>query len=576
VQRLRHTGVFTKWHAARNQAKSKPYALTVDRGGDGGVTTNDGLADFLFQFRIHRDRLAASPFWAGKDTRLHKARYAKPHELAALMGGTTPMLETSLLLGIGPYNRVLRVTPTAKHKELGNLLVEAPARRGKGLLAMTQLLTWPHSVVVNDIKGELFEKTAAARAKLGPVYVVAPTLGVGHSFNPLHNCRTEEDFREMAIHLLYKTYEKEADPFTKRAVKMLKAIFQAGYLEGLPIFPYIAHLLHLGPNEIAHRLQKLSEQHNLPPQENLAVRFLDRPIAEANLADPYFESTWSSLTADMDGLITQTVLKSISGSDFTAEDLLCGKEIRNRLTGERTRKPVTVYFRFPENRLRALAPLIRLIWTSLVDDLTALHDDRKGKGCIPLLLLVDEAGNAPVPALPRLSSTVVGREISLAVLVQDHNQLFSVYGPHGAKTILNNMENQIYYGQYSLDTAEYVQKRGGSKSEYAHSKTMHGDEEAAAGEVEQAVPLVTLQDVTELDLEEVICFHRNVKPYRGKRIDMREYPELYKQTKLPPPLLPSLPNPPEIPSLPEEEKPQADAFGPMDAEDYCISENGDI
>jgi type IV secretory pathway TraG/TraD family ATPase VirD4 len=151
-----------------------------------------------------------------------------------------------------------------------------------------------------------------------------------------------------------------------------------------------------------------------------------------------------------------------------------------------------------------------------------------------------------------------------------------VYGPHGAKTILNNMENQIYYGQYSLDTAEYVQKRGGSKSEYAHSKTMHGDEEAAAGEVEQAVPLVTLQDVTELDLEEVICFHRNIKPYRGKRIDVREYPELYKQTKLPPPILPSLPNPPEIPPLPEEEKPQSDAFGPMDAEDYCISENDAI
>src|SRR5215217_264280 len=206
------------------------------------------------------------------------------------------------------------------------------------------------------------------------MFVVAPMLGIGHRFNPLHNCRTEEDFREMAIHLLYKTYEREADPFTKRAVKMLKAIFMAGFREGLPFFPYVAHLLHLGPEAIATRLDLLSRRHNLPPQENLATRFLDRPITEANLADPFFESTWSSLTSDMDGLITQTALKSISGSDFTAEDILCGKEVIDHAFGRRVRKPVTVCLRFPENRLRALAPLIRLIWSSLVDDLTNLHD----------------------------------------------------------------------------------------------------------------------------------------------------------------------------------------------------------
>src|SRR3954470_1379008 len=289
------------------------------------------------------DRIAASHFFSGHDKRLHRARYAKPPELFPLMGGTTPEPETSLLLGIGPYNRVLRVTPTAKHKELGNLLVEAPTRRGKGLLATTQLLTWPYSVVVNDIKGELFKRTAAARAKWGPVFCIAPSLGIGHQFNPLQTCRTEEDFREMAIHLLYKTYEREADPFTKRAVKMLKALFLAGYRERQPLFPYVAHLLHSGPQYIATRLDQLSHQHNLPPQENLATWFLDRPINEANLADPFFESTWSSLASDMDGLITPTALKSISDSDFTLEDILCGKEVIDPKTGKKTRKPVTVY-----------------------------------------------------------------------------------------------------------------------------------------------------------------------------------------------------------------------------------------
>ena len=66
-------------------------------------------------------------------------------------------------------------------------------------------------------------------------------------------------FREMAVHLLYKTYEREPDPFTKRAVKMLVPILSAGYLEGLPLFPYVANLIHLGPYAIAKRLQSLSE-----------------------------------------------------------------------------------------------------------------------------------------------------------------------------------------------------------------------------------------------------------------------------------------------------------------------------
>jgi hypothetical protein len=43
---------------------------------------------------------------------------------------------------------------------------------GKGLLAVSQLLTWPHSVIVNDIKGDLFETTAGDRAKRGPVVVI--------------------------------------------------------------------------------------------------------------------------------------------------------------------------------------------------------------------------------------------------------------------------------------------------------------------------------------------------------------------------------------------------------------------
>ena len=71
---------------------------------------------------------------------MYKARFAKAHELQELLGQPAPN-EASLLLGIGPYGRLVRLKPTAAQRELGNLMVVAPTRKGKGLLAVSQLLT---------------------------------------------------------------------------------------------------------------------------------------------------------------------------------------------------------------------------------------------------------------------------------------------------------------------------------------------------------------------------------------------------------------------------------------------------
>ena len=475
---------------------------------------------------------------------LHKARFAKPHELSALIA-TPAAGEPYLPLGVGPYGRVLAVRPTPTRRELGNLLVVAPTRRGKGLLAVSQLLTWPASAIVNDIKGELFDLTAGYRACLGPVFVLDPR-GVGHRFDPLASCRDEDDLRAMAVHLLHKSHQ-EPDPFTKRAIKMLTAIFRAGLLEQARLLPYAAHLLHLGPEAAAERLDRLSARHGLAPDQNLATRLLDRQLADADFSDRYLQSSWSTLTGDMDAVITEKVIRTVAGADVTPEDILCGRA--DKITGRPVHRPVTLYLRFPEHRLHALSPLIRLIWSSLLDELIALYDRRKGIGCHPVLALLDEAGTAPIPGLPRYAATVAGRGITLAVMVQDHNQLEAAYGKHPAISLINNMETQLYYGQSGLDTAEYLEKRVGRKSDYAHSKTRHGSHETAEGETEQGVSLMTVQDITELAEAEIIGLHRTLKPFRAKRLDWRQHPELAARTKIPPPVLPVLPSAPAVAPL---------------------------
>jgi Type IV secretory system Conjugative DNA transfer len=145
----------------------------------------------------------ASAFQSGH--KLHSSRFARIHELTTLMTDKLST-DTSLLLGTTHLGNVLRVRPIRTRRELGNLLVVAPTRGGKGLLATAQLLTWGHSVIVNDIKGELFTQTAGYRSTLGPVYVIDPT-GAGHRYDPLHNRHTEDELLSSATHLLYKPDE---------------------------------------------------------------------------------------------------------------------------------------------------------------------------------------------------------------------------------------------------------------------------------------------------------------------------------------------------------------------------------
>src|SRR4029453_12549004 len=104
-----------------------------------------------------------------KQPQLYSDRFAHPHEVDPLVSQNWEK-EAGLIVGVSSFNHVLSVRATPKRRELGNVLVDALTRGGKGLLAISQLLTWPHSVVVMDIKGELYEATAGYRETLGPVY----------------------------------------------------------------------------------------------------------------------------------------------------------------------------------------------------------------------------------------------------------------------------------------------------------------------------------------------------------------------------------------------------------------------
>jgi len=286
-------------------------------------------------------------------------------------------------------------------------------------------------------------------------------------------------------------------------------------------------MIRLGLSGCAKRLQAVSP--------SLATQFLDVSFEDANLTDRFLLSSFGTLSARIRPLLTETLVRCFTHSDFDAGKLLL------------TDKPVTVYFRWKEQDLLSLTPLVRLLWGSLIDELITTYDRQQGKGCQPVLLLIDEAGRTAIPTLADHATTVVGRGVSMWIAIQSLSQLETIYGKARAQVLKDNMESQIYYRPTDLATAQYLEDRLGSRSAYAHSTTERVGAETSEGHSERPIPLLTAQDILQLKDEEIIGFHRRLPPFKISRADWRRHPTLSKRQGLPTPVLPTLPEIADIP-----------------------------
>jgi type IV secretion system protein VirD4 len=460
-----------------------------------------------------------------KPPQLYADRFARPHEVDPLVSRNWQQ-EAGLLLGRSPFNHVLSVRAAPKRRELGNILVTALTRGGKGLLAISQLLTWPHSVVVLDIKGELYEATAGYRQTLGPVYVIDPE-GVGNRFDPLHGRMTEQKLYASAKYLLYQAGER--DPiFIERAIRMLTQLFLAGREENRQagfdkyrLLPYAGQLMALPINQVAAHVRSVDPI--------LATKFLSALYDPEKDYDEkrFLTSSWETATSRLYPILTEEILRCFNGSDFTAEGLMTSPT------------PITVYLRLPEGDLKALTPMVRLLTQTIIHDGITTHDKRKGEGCFPLLLLLDEAGRVKIPDLDEYATTVVGRQISLWVAIQSIKQL-DIYGEANAETILDNMDTQIFYRQKGT-TARFLEREVGYRSAYSRSTSSREGGGETQGMAEQRVPLWTANQFKQMRDEDISVFHHNLPPFLAQRMSWLEHPVLRKRHAMAPPTLAPLP-----------------------------------
>jgi type IV secretion system protein VirD4 len=356
-----------------------------------------------------------------------------------------------------------------RHNGPEHIAVLAPTRSGKGVgLVVPTMLSWPHSAIIHDIKGELWAMTAGWRQKEANNLVLRfdPAAEQGSvRYNPLAEVRVgtpyevgdaqnivtmivDPDGKGMADH-----WAKTAYAFLTGAVlHLLYTTRDASHGTKVANLAMLAQSLS-DPNRPIDMLyqEMLNNKHQdgkTHPVVAAAGRdMLNRPEAERGSV---LSSAMSYLPLYRDPIVA----KNTEASDFCIRDLMHHD------------KPISLYLVVRPGDKDRLKPLIRLMVNQVVrvlvrDEIQFEHGQPVSHYKHRLLLMLDE-----FPSLGRLEifqealAYIAGYGIKAYLIMQDVSQLWSAYGRE--ESILSNCHIRIAYAPNKVETAEWLSKTLGT------------------------------------------------------------------------------------------------------------------
>jgi type IV secretion system protein VirD4 len=435
-----------------------------------GVGVLVALASFLFIVLGITRAFRVNPFLHGS------ARWADQRDIraAGLLGNDG--------VYIGAWCDKRRRVHYLRHNGPEHVLCYAPTRSGKGVgLVVPTLLSWTESVVVTDLKGELFELTAGWRAQYAHNKVLRfePAASSGSScFNPLAELRlnTEHevgDVQNLALLIVDPDGKglRDGDHWQKTAYSLLVGCilhlcYKARHNGPPATLAALGQMLSDPKRPIGDLwAQMLCFKHingaNHPVVGASARDMVDRPPNEAG-------SVLSTTKSYLDLFRDPTIAKNTSRSDFRIQDLMNYVD------------PVSLYIVTKPNDKARLKPLIRIIVNMIVRLLADKLDFENGRPKPSykhrLLAMIDE-----FPALGKLEilqeslAFVAGYGIKCYLITQDITQLKSRetgYGPD--ETITSNCHIQTAFPPNRLDTAEHLSKLTGQTTIIKEQVTRSG------------------------------------------------------------------------------------------------------
>jgi len=442
------------------------------------------------------------------------ARWATKEEIEA-----TSLLQSKPGVYVGGwYEKSAKHLHYLKHDGPEHILAFAPTRSGKGAgFVIPTLLAWPESAVVYDIKGENWGKTAGFRNQAGHLcFKFSPLERDSSRFNPLAEIRlfTDRDVSDaqniaemiirtgedspqerywqeaavtitagMTLHVCYAN----AEHGRSASLTELSGVFTR---PGITFRETLEELLNY-PHD------RNGQQHwRLPTGEPTRTHPLVKEKAQEMLdkEDKDFSGVLSTMKTALALYSDPLVSRCTSTSDFTVQDLVNHE------------RPVSLYLVVPPSDKIRLSPLMRLIFTMVVNRLTEKLDfegARQLHNKHRLLFLIDE-----FPSLKRMEifadalSYMAGFGLKAYLITQDIRQIVDEYGPN--ESIVSNCQVRVAFAPNQYETAELLSKMTGIQTIKKASFTFSGSRMSPIPDhVNQSVveierPLMTPDEVLRL------------------------------------------------------------------------------
>ncbi|MGV7209330.1 type IV secretory system conjugative DNA transfer family protein [Oxalobacteraceae bacterium A2-2] len=408
-----------------------------------------------------------------------------------------------------------------RHDGPEHVLTYAPTRSGKGLgLVIPTLLSWPGSVVVTDLKGELWNMTAGWRHQHANNKVLRFEPADEHCdvhWNPLDECRIGTayevgDVQNLATLIVDPDGRGLENHWQKTSQALLVGvILHALYKrqnEGTPAtLPYVDHLLADPSRSVAELWMEMVTYAHVDgathPVVGAAGRdMMDRPDEEAG-------SVLSTAKSYLALYRDPVVGANVGSSTFRVQDLMAHQH------------PVSLYIVTRPGDKARLRPLVRVMINTVVRVLSDRVEFERVAAALPwwqrlmhgagvrqavsvqvrqkrhfrhrLLGMLDE-----FPSLGKLEilqeslAFLAAYGIKFYLICQDINQLKSRetgYGPD--ETITSNCHVQNAFPPNRVETAEHLSKLTGTTTVIKEQITTSGKRASALlGQVSR-----TLQEV---------------------------------------------------------------------------------
>lgn len=404
-----------------------------------------------------------------------------------------------------------------------SVMLSAPTRSGKGVgVVIPNLLNWPDSVVVLDIKGENYDITAGFRAQRGQaVYAFSPfdEDACSHRWNPLTAVRPCPLHRVGDLLTIGQVFfpndgsGTSSEAFFNDQARNLFLGLGLLLLETTELPRTVGEMLRQSSGKGRSLKEHLSGR--IAQRRDEGKPFSDECTDALQRLLSNSENTLSSVVATFNAPLTifadAVVDAATSADDFRLEDV--------------RRRRMSIYVRIPPNRLANARPLLALFFSQLVSLNTQALPEHDQSLKLQCLLVNDEfAAMGRVGILISAAAFLAGYNLRLLTVVQAMSQLDAVYGDKEARTFATNHGLQILYAPREQRDADEYSAMLGHFTERATSRgrsrsfSGHGHSSVSRNESEQRRALLLPQEFKELGSERLVVIVENCKPILGEKI----------------------------------------------------------